>query len=464
MGTSNEKASMILLPKLNWKRASLLVTVTVAFFIALRVFGYKIAPDSQVYIDSSTAVGPLYCLLIDLFQWIFGETQYVMPLIVFQNILIAYAVFSLVSFVIDSFDVKFVHAYVIVLGFYLLFVLQTVFTVQGRIPSNTILSEAIAFPLFFLFFKYALASALYLRGHYLVAAGLLSFLLINTRGQLAWLVALMIGLIIFVGVKRSKLEVLSKKWIIRFICGALTAGIVLLGVSWLLPRVYNQYKSGQFTGNSIGRAVVLTSVMYVSDTEDKKLFLDDPVESEMFESVYRFMNEGKLQSSYSPRGILNRFFHYEKNCDLIQARIRQNIEHLATTMPDRNIVAMQNKMILALGTDNFSKYICHYATNALGGLVRSVALLNKPFSAVAIVLYLGCIFVTITRRKDPYFHGAVTLLALCLICIVLNVLFTSFGVWCLSRYMFYNFPIFYMGMYLTLIVFWNLFRTKKIFT
>jgi hypothetical protein len=233
-----------------------------------------------------------------------------------------------------------------------------------------------------------------------------------------------------------------------------------LCASFLLPRVYNQYKSGQFTGNTLGRAVVLTSVMYVSDAEDVRLFTNDMTKFEMFESVYRLMDEEKRQASYAPRGVLNRFYHYEMNCDAIQAQIRQNISHLETMMSDHEINVKLNQMIVTLGNDNLSMYLRHYATNAFGGFVRSVALLNKPFTMVALAQYLLVISVMIAFRKNPLIAGIKAFLALCLVCIALNVLFTSFGVWCLSRYMFYNFPLFYMGMYLTAVFSYNAFREK----
>lgn len=187
------------LPKLH-KRSVCLLLFLIAVFITMQlVFGIRIAPDSGKYIKSFPLVGPVYPMFLDLMELLFGrdvtiqgQPAFLFFAVLFQNLFIAYALFSLLEYFIRTCKLRYVEAYVLALGFVASFLLQTIFTVEGRIASNTIMSEGLAFPLYYLLFKYLCAALNDLDLRYLGVAALLSFLASNVRGQLLFLLPLLL--------------------------------------------------------------------------------------------------------------------------------------------------------------------------------------------------------------------------------------------------------------------------------
>lgn len=222
-----------------------------------------------------------------------------------------------------------------------------------------------------------------------------------------------------------------------------------LGGSSLLSRSYNRLKSGEFVGNTLARYVVLGAQMYTADPEDAALFEEGTPERAIFDDCMALMQRDKLGATEAGRGIYEEFMHYEFACDPIQLNVHLKGDALAAEYGGAiDLDRVCGTMAIRLFLDNAPRFLRHYCINVIGGLVRSAAILNNAFLAYAAALYTFCMVLIVWARKKRLFAHSIHALTLCLLSILLNALFTSFGVWCLSRYMFYNLPMLYLCLYL----------------
>jgi len=175
---------MLILPSLKnrrWLRLLLLAAIYISFYFWI---GVIIVGDTHAYVTGSVRVSPLYPLLLGLFRAVFTEAYYFTAVVIFQELLLAWAIFSLTEFLDVRFSLGFVWktlaAGLLVFLMYLLWLITA-----GRQTEcffcNAIMTEGIAYPLYLLCFKYVFAAVDARRPKYLLTAAALSFLLTNTR-------------------------------------------------------------------------------------------------------------------------------------------------------------------------------------------------------------------------------------------------------------------------------------------
>ena len=134
--------------------------VAAVFLSFYFVIGVLVAGDSNAYLAASVRVSPFYPALISAFRLIFGEMTYLKALIIFQELLAAYAICSLSQYLGERLQLPRVITIIVSLVFLAGYVLRCVAVNKEALYCNTVLTEGIAYPLYFLFMKYFFAAIL----------------------------------------------------------------------------------------------------------------------------------------------------------------------------------------------------------------------------------------------------------------------------------------------------------------
>lgn len=441
------------------KRSMPLLFVLISIFMAFYfLVGVVYANDSHSYFNDSVRVGPLYPLIIQIFNFMFPSNIYVKILVVFQELLAAYAIFSLMTFIRDRFSVRTTIWYLLSIGFAGTYLLRYLLVGEMALYSNTILSEAITYPLYFIFVKYIFAAWDEKNSRHFTTAFIIALILACTRGQLIFLILVLV--IVFLNLLLHKgHEEKRALWLRMLICITCYS----LGVIFI-PLGYNYLRSGNLSQPTIGNEVIFGALLYNSDLDDATLF---PAGSEEREIVYETLSsceEAQLTYKSAPRGFFNSFIHYQASHDPVRSELMRVItNHYNNDINDTNskpiiLVELSTNIIPKLFTSNFFQYMQTSMINCFAGLVRSNSIFNKPGIYWSIFVYLiGAISYVISLKSDKLQKERRFMLTV-YICTLTNAVFCSFGVHELSRYVYYNFGFIYLSLALMLLGFMKSYR------
>ena len=438
--------------------------------------GPILTPDSSTYLSMSLHREPFYPLYLALFRLVFGsvcgQDGWLFLAVAGQGILAAAAAWSLPAYLYRR--LSFPRWTVAVLTAFPLIVSLLCRFGAGRqaMYSNGIESEALAIPLFLLFFRFLYAFLLdrlsesaplrspFLDRNFLMAA-FLCVLLISTRKQMLFTLFLLVAALAFRGAKIHKIR--------RFLVRLLFTAVAVLGLCSALDRSYNYFLRDEGVRHSGDSRFLLTMVVYTADREDARQIQDPRIRSLFLEIYDACDTEGYLKNS-APKGWLGRVSHFGDHYDHIQintlrpavtAYVEENIPGSETDQAAQ-VDRIMNEMTKALLPSCLPSLIGCFFDNMLSGLVTTVSLRTPVLIAAAILFYAGylVLFVVLVCRRA---NAAVLLLsALTLLSILTNVALVSAVIFCQSRYTIYNMPLFYMSGFCMLLTATNSFRPNRI--
>lgn len=428
--------------KRNWPLLPILLCVFLALYVR---YGVVYANDSYTYIAGSVRVSPLYPALILLFKMLFPTNASLQALVIFQEMLTAYAIFSLMTFVRTRFSVPVLFWYVLCLGFAGTYVLRLIMAGETALYCNTILTEAICYPLYFIFIKYAFAAWDHKDVRHFTMAFLLAFLLACTRGQLAFLLLVLIAVFfrLLSGQDKRTRRAISFRALLCAVC--YTLGFLFF------PAAYNAALSGTTAQTTMGNEVILGALLYNSDSTDAALFPAGSEEQTIIAETLALGEAEDLTHASAPHGFLGAFEHYQASFDPLRGKLMTVVsQRYASELLDDNtkrvvISELASAVIPTLLKANFGTYLGTAAINCLGGLVRSNSILNVPGTLFSALVYLFSAVVYALARKNNKLQSERRFLLLITISTLANAVFCSFGVFELSRYVYYNFPFLYLS-------------------
>ncbi len=434
--------------KRSWPLLLVLISIFMVFYFLV---GVVYANDSHSYFNDSVRVGPLYPLIIQIFDFVFPSDIYVNILVFFQELLAAYAIFSLMTFIRDRFSVRTTFWYLLSIGFAGTYFLRYLLVGETALYSNTILSEAITYPLYFIFVKYAFAAWDQNDTRYFTTAFILALILACARGQLIFLILVLV-ILFFALLSHKNHQEKRAFWVRMLIC----ITCYILGIIFI-PLGYNYFRSGNFSQPTIGNEVVLGAVLYNSDLDDANLF---PAGSEEYEIIYETLSlceDAQLTYKSAPRGFFNSFIHYQASHDPVRSELMKVItNHYKNKLIDINskpimLVKLSTDILPVLLKNNFIQYIHTSMINCFAGLVRSNSIFNIPGIYWSIFVYsIGAIGFALSA-KSCELQSERRLILTVYICTLTNAVFCSFGVHELSRYVYYNFGLIYLSLMLVLL-------------
>lgn len=429
-----------------WKKFPFSWLLPVLFFAALWVFGTTgIYNDSNQYIAMHIHREPLYAFFLWIFRSLFGETKYLDIVRFLQNGLAAFSVIWLAESLKKRFGFGQWMEALVCLILLAPHIITPVFSASGLVLSNGVISEALGLPLFYLFTAQCMKMVYTRQRGAALSSLLLSLFLSLVRGQMMFTILLWLvfaGAVVIVEKKK-----LAKRLLICVVCTALA-----FGTRTLLVKSYNLVFNGYFINNTFGSVGLLANILYASDEEDAKRIADQDARV-MFELSYRLAKEQGATYQDAPEGFFNRAAHLEKWHDAIKFEMIEEpwrqlhdregfIDYIPENVESDRIAATIVKSLLpaVLG-----RWLYDYLALACYGLIRSIAVVHPLLNWYALTAYLAYIVLAALAWRKNHNSNAVWLAAFSLLAVLANVFATSMIIMCLSRYVIYGLPLFYVS-------------------
>ena len=429
-----------------WKKFPFSWLLPVLFFAALWLLGTTgIYNDSNQYIAMHIHREPLYSFLLWIFRSLFGETKYLDIVRFLQNGLAASSVIWLAESLKKRFAFGQWMEALVCLILLAPHIITPVFSASGLVLSNGVISEALGLPLFYLFTAQCMKMVYTRQRGAALSSLLLSLFLSLVRGQMMFTILLWLvfaGAVVIVEKKK-----LAKRLLICVVCTALA-----FGTRTLLVKSYNLVFNGYFINNTFGSVGLLANILYAADEEDAERIVDQDARV-MFELSYRLAKEQGATYQDAPEGFFNRAAHLEKWHDAIKFEMIEEpwrqlhdregfIDYIPENVESDRIATTIVKSLLpaVLG-----RWLYDYLALACYGLIRSIAVVHPLLNWYALTAYLAYIVLAALAWRKNHNSNAVWLAAFSLLAVLANVFATSMIIMCLSRYVIYGLPLFYVS-------------------
>ena len=429
-----------------WKKFPFSWLLPVLFFAALWLLGTTgIYNDSNQYIAMHIHREPLYSFFLWIFRSLFGETKYLDIVRFLQNGLAAFSVIWLAESLKKRFGFGQWMEALVCLILLAPHIITPVFSASGLVLSNGVISEALGLPLFYLFTAQCMKMVYTRQRGAALSSLLLSLFLSLVRGQMMFTILLWLvfaGAVVIVEKKK-----LAKRLLICVVCTALA-----FGTRTLLVKSYNLVFNGYFINNTFGSVGLLANILYAADEEDAERIVDRDARV-MFELSYRLAKEQGATYQDAPEGFFNRAAHLEKWHDAIKFEMIEEpwrqlhdregfIDYIPENVESDRIAATIVKSLLpaVLG-----RWLYDYLALACYGLIRSIAVVHPLLNWYALTAYLAYIVLAALAWRKNHNSNAVWLAAFSLLAVLANVFATSMIIMCLSRYVIYGLPLFYVS-------------------
>ena len=429
-----------------WKKFPFSWLLPVLFFAALWLLGTTgIYNDSNQYIAMHIHREPLYSFFLWIFRSLFGETKYLDIVRFLQNGLAAFSVIWLAESLKKRFGFGQWMETLVCLILLAPHIITPVFSASGLVLPNGVISEALGLPLFYLFTAQCMKMVYTRQRGAALSSLLLSLFLSLVRGQMMFTILLWLvfaGAVVIVEKKK-----LAKRLLICVVCTALA-----FGTRTLLVKSYNLVFNGYFINNTFGSVGLLANILYAADEEDAERIADQDARV-MFELSYRLAKEQGATYQDAPEGFFNRAAHLEKWHDAIKFEMIEEpwrqlhdregfIDYIPENVESDRIAATIVKSLLpaVLG-----RWLYDYLALACYGLIRSIAVVHPLLNWYALTAYLAYIVLAALAWRKNHNSNAVWLAAFSLLAVLANVFATSMIIMCLSRYVIYGLPLFYVS-------------------
>lgn len=429
-----------------WKKFPFSWLLPVLFFAALWLFGTTgIYNDSNQYIAMHIHREPLYSFFLWIFRSLFGETGYLDIVRFLQNALAAFSVIWLAESLKKKFDFGQWMETLVCLILLAPHIITPVFSASGLVLSNGVISEALGLPLFYLFTAQCMKMVYTRQRGAALSSLLLSLFLSLVRGQMMFTILLWL---VFAGaVVIAEKKKLAKRLLICVVCTALA-----FGGRTLLVKSYNLVFNGYFINNTFGSVGLLANILYASDKEDAERIADEDAKA-MFELSYSLAKERGATYQDAPEGFFNRAAHLEEWHDAIKFEMieepwRQlhDSEGFTDYIPE-NVESdrLAGEIVRSIFPAVFGRWLYDYLALAVYGLIRSIAVVHPLLNWYALAAYLIYIVLAVIVWRKNHASAAVWLAAFSLLAVFANVFATSMIIMCLSRYVIYGLPLFYIS-------------------
>ncbi len=456
------------------KRNLIFLGIFAVFFGALFLMGEPVyTGDTFQYENQMVMREPGYPLLIQFLRFLSPEGHYRI-LTALQNLLAVAANTAVIAFLRRRFHLNMPVSLLFAVILLAPHVMTPVFASTHLVLTNSLMTEGILFSMYPL----AVMSLLDMMwsgkpvGRESFRTIGLFFLLSLVRGQMmvlfvVWFLTAYV-LTVRNAVKRTEetgnranaLE-LAENIAKQGLLAALAAVIIVFAARTVVVRVYNYCEQGLFVDTASGKAMAFANVLYVADREDGAAIEDDALR-ELFYEMYDSADADRMNYKYAPSGILNKAAYHEKCHD--ELNFTYFAEPAKRYVGDRKGIYTDRYQRLMIEIDEIAsqmsaqlmpRVIGRYAMNYMNiialGFVRTVAYENVFLAWYAVLIYAVAVALTILLWRKNAGGMAASFMAVMLLTIVGNVCATALMIQCISRYMIYNLPLFYMAGFLEIL-------------
>lgn len=424
--------------------------------------------DSPSYATMNITREPLYPTFLLIFRILFGEEGYLMPVVIVQSLLAAYATWKLAVTVKKYKEGSRLLAFLSVCFQFGVTFLCRFVAIRGSSYIDSIMTEGLGLSLYVLFivqlYKYIMEE----KKRNLAATACFALLLVNLRKQMLISLALMAAVfVLYYLIKKrnmKKLLLLLGLTVCLFLAGKLT------------DRFYNYCVRGvwiEHSGNSMG---MLCTLIYTSKEGDAILFEDETVRG-LYEEILAQADEQGLRRMYAPdEGWVDLSTHYADSYDAIGYGIINPVvqgyiaEHFEYSEIDAVIQydVYCNAMAKTLFSQDKDDLLQVFLANTWKGFVNSIARVNTYLNFYAVLAYAAYLLLYMyyylgdrpkgrrKRWKSP--DSTLTMAEIVIGGVIVNSVVVGAMIFTQPRYMIYNMGLFYTA--LSLLVYDLLLRKK----
>lgn len=440
--------------------------------------GVVICVDSPTYIDMALSREPFYPFFLAINRVLFGE-GYLQIVVLCQSLLMAYAVYRISYFVQREFALPIYIGWLLEMVCIATSLLCRFVAKRGSMYSNSIMTEAVCIPLFLLFSQLALDYLFYENRKSLLGATACSFIMISSRKQMYITMILLLVIILFVHLIRHK----SRKKVLVYVA------VVLLGIIGCnkgFEYTYSYVVHGETASHFNDNRFLATMIFFVAESEDATYIQDNEIR-DLFEDILSICTDSgytrQTCQEESLRGMVSFFAdHYDHiQIDTMWPMIE---DFSAGKISDPENMVARETMTDEVTSQIISDLLPHTWTriaeifwgSCIHGYFNTVAkdhsVLNV-FSVILGILYI--LLLAIQIRKDWWcakdrsseiqvkqkmeILSKASLLGIYVIAAMgLNIAVVSMFIFCQTRYMIYNMPLFYIALIVLLV---SVFGDKK---
>ena len=447
--------------------------VFAAFFAYLLFTGEPVyTGDTFQHENQMIMREPGYALLIQFLRFLSPERHYWI-LITLQNLLAAAANTAVVVFMRRRFGLGLPGSFVFTGILLVPHIMTPLFSSTHLVLTNALMTEGILFSLYPLAFIQLLRAMWSGRpmGRESICALIWLFVLSLIRGQMmvlfvVWFL-LMFVLTVIRGVQetekmgeRNNTFVLAENIGRQGLMAMIAAFIIVFTARSLVIHVYNYCEQGLFVDTASGNAMSFANVLYVADREDGEAIADERLRT-LFYEMYDSADADQMNYKYAPSGILGRAAHHEQchddlNFIYFAEPAKQYVGETQNIYADRYqelmiaIDEVAGELSSQLMPQVLGRYILNYFSVAALGFVRTVAYEHPVLVWYAMFIYAAAVVLTLLLWRQSPQNRAASFMAAVLLTIAGNVCATALMIQCISRYMIYNLPLFYMAGFLEL--------------
>lgn len=493
----NNRTSQLNKKRIQWLFYVSLAILAVFFFIFPGEKGYVLFDDSSSYINfysDMEGVMPVYPLFLHGSRLLFGEGSYLYAVVVEQALLASACVIIFIAVIRTKFGLQYWESYIC----FALALLPFTTDLPEAVTTHEILTEGIAYALFYLFAAVLLQAVWHKSWKWFGILCIMTLFLALIRSQLQILFGVCGVVCIYITVLRSGK---NKKhhWLLRFLCGV--AGCMLIGLLgvWTVGRISIGYQGvkaemrrelqdGQQRQQAGGQgardetdsedtvlatsqytSLIFSRGMYEADYEDYVLFEDEQVRT-LYLALYPTVDRERCRYAYAEPGlwmwrdIVGGIGSVGVKCFYAQNEFYPEVYPELVHSGDYSAVRNHNQLVigLALLKAHFGRFLYHTVMMLPQAFICTVFFQIERIyllcHLVTLFLYLSAAALMIWAYADRKVDRAYGEFMCCVLgtnlILVLVISLVFFGQ---QRYLVYNFGIFYIAYFLLLMQLWRLY-------
>ena len=316
------------------------------------------------------------------------------------------------------------------------------------------MTEGITLSMYYVFFAILLGILTdYYSKENIIKAGIadivLALILTLTRGQMAVCFVLWLLVVGYKAIRQKKL-----KRVLLYM--AVVA--CLFPLKSQITKWYNLAETGYYTDTVSSKPMLLANILYVCEPSDSEYIDDEELSAAFGEVIMKAASDGRnicnAEGGIVEKALFHESCHEPLNFEYIDPAIRNIIYNRYNIDEDQFLELMiREDEICGEIAGNLlpgiaGKYIHSYLYIISLGFIRSIAVEKSIIPYVAVLLYILAVsltvFLLVRWKKTGKQSAAAMSMITVLIAICGMVCGTSLMIQCLTRYMVYNLPYFYI--------------------
>ncbi|MDD3368825.1 MAG: hypothetical protein PHP50_08090 [Lachnospiraceae bacterium] len=434
------------------KSLSVLGIFIVFYLVFFVMDGAVICADSASYINMDASREPIYPLFLAALRAICGTEVYLTVAAFLQSILNAVTSWKLTEVLDRHFSLKKWQLGLIIVIQFAPVLLNRFVAKRASTYSCSIMTESITIALWLLLFAFLLEIIYRREQKYIWFAAITCFVMISTRKQMLVVLPLLL-LVLWFTYWIPKHSIRHAIFPVAVIC--LTYLCIIL-----FERGYNYSLRGEFMGHTDSSNTIFSIMLYTS-TVDEKEYITEKEYQDLFSEILTETYANGWNYDFAEGGLLALEDHYSESYDSIAINTSQPmiVDFLREQgITDEAEISMQadavrSAILREVLIHNIPKMFKIYMASFVHGMILTIAVQNSILNLYSLIAYLLYLCLMGYLFKQNRIDKSAKFALLVMIAILGNVVLTSLVIFCQTRYMIYNMPLFYLAFFLMLISF-----------